>query len=151
VAPVVIGWEMVEAEPNDVNYEDFDDLELSQDLGMLSGVGFVDILTGALRYDGNEGSWNGDVDSFKFQVEESLVMSFTFDWPGDDVDLDINVFDADGNIVDQGWYGHPEIPEIGPERYEPGQDYYLTLLIWSAPSNAAGDEISWELALEQTP
>lgn len=153
-ATAVIGqtWEVVE--PNDTNltdalqYGDAFDPTSAQDLGILSGPGFVDEIVGGAMRDNGDGYWTGENDSFKFQVPEPLLLNFNLSWSNPDYDLDIVLIDAEGNTLDQGFYGFPEIPEVGTEVLQPDTDYFLGVLLWIGPG-VSGEEVPYDLTLEQ--
>lgn len=149
-APVVVGFDIYEIEPNDTDVAYyFEEKDLAQDLGSLSGPGFVDIVSGAIIYDSEDQGWSGENDTFKFQVPESSAINFTMSWGSSGTDLDILMLDAEGNIVDYGYYGFPEVPVYGTSvLYEPGMDYYIAILLWSTP-DPLGTSYPWELTLEQ--
>ena len=135
-APVVVGFDIYEIEPNDTDVAYyFEEKDLAQDLGSLSGPGFVDIVSGAIIYDSEDQGWSGENDTFKFQVPESSAINFTMSWGSSGTDLDILMLDAEGNIVDYGYYGFPEVPVYGTSvLYEPGMDYYIACLLYTSPS-----------------
>ncbi len=153
IAPAMIGqvWDEATTEPNDTDIGDaFDNPDGAYDLGVLSGPGFVDIIENGSLTDNGYNYWTGDNDTFKFQVPEPLFLNFTLSWDDPAHDLDIVLVDAEGNLLDQGYYGFPEIPEVGTEILQPGQDYYLGVLLWIGTGNE-GDTIGYELSLEQLP
>ncbi|MCO4744720.1 MAG: hypothetical protein KC912_08025 [Proteobacteria bacterium] len=151
-APLVIGWEVDEVEPNDtVADSNVPSLDIAngtfQDLGMLSGPGFVDIISGGIVYEGNPDTWDADVDGYKFQVTEPTSLLFTLDW-AESVDLDILIMDADEEVLGLGYFNQPEVNEYPDEVYQPGQDYYIGVMIWTSGDDP-GTSYDYTLALEQ--
>ena len=151
-APLVIGFEVDEVEPNDSTADssvpslDLESTEI-QDIGTLSGPGFVDIIRGAVTYEGNADSWDADVDTFKFQVPEPTTLLFTLDW-AEAADIDILIMDADNEVLGLGYFNQPETNEYPDSLYSPGQDYFIGIMIWAAPDDP-GTSYAWELGLEQ--
>lgn len=152
IAPIVVGFDVSEIEPNDVpSIDPSVEGDLAQDLGILSGPGFVDIVEGACDFGAGDGygywgAYATDTDFFKFQVPERLELAFTLSWDDSAVDLDVIVMDSAGTQLDQGYYGFPEVNENAPLILEPGQDYFIAALPWSSPS---ADPVPYELRLEQ--
>lgn len=153
IADAVIGqvWDEATTEPNDTDIGDsFQDPSGAFDLGMLSGPGFVDVIDNASLEDNGTNEWSGDNDTFKFQVPAPTRLNFTLSWADPAIDFDVLVVDAEGNVIDLGYYGFPEIPYYGTEVLQPGQDYYIAALLWIGTGNA-GDQIPYDLTLEQLP
>lgn len=151
-SPLVIGWEMDETEPNDVPVDlslnlDLSDPSLAQDIGLLSGPGFVDFLRGTSPFETDEPGFLHDVDAFKFQVPTTQEIFFTLDWDDDGADIDIAMVDGDGAFYDHGATANkPETNAWGGAILEPEVDYFFVVLGYSA---AAGSEVSYQLMLEQ--
>lgn len=151
IAPVVIGqeWDEATTEPNDTDIsEEFVDKDLAYDLGVLSGAGFVDKIYNGSVTDNGYNYWTGDNDTFKFQVPEPVLLNFNLKWSDSEHDLDVILTDSEGNTIDQGFYGFPEIPEVGTEVLQPGQDYYIAVLLWIG-TGVDGDALTYELSMEQ--
>lgn len=103
VFPKVIGQTVVEEQPDATNADvvfndevgvytlDFDTLAV-QDLGMLSGLGYVDVVDGNITF-GGEG-WNGanDSDAFAFTVPEPMYVSMVAGWPDASADIDFGIW-----------------------------------------------------------
>ncbi|MBN2801330.1 MAG: hypothetical protein JXX28_19470 [Deltaproteobacteria bacterium] len=152
-APLVIGWEADEEEPNDVpvdsaNFEvDVSDANLAQDLGALSGPGFVDILRGSSPIETDAGGWVHDVDAFRFTVPVAEEIFFTLEWSDDTMDLDLALVDSSGEWLDHGaTSAKPEVNAWGGAVLEPGEDYFLVVLGYIG---TPATDPTWELSLEQ--
>ena len=152
IAPLVIGQEFDEQEPNDadsVTYASWDldpaDMGNANDLGVLSTPGEVDIVRGTTPFESPEADWIHDHDLFRFQVPVSELLYFNLDWSDGDADFDAIIYDSSGAAID--WMITYDKPELGGG-YAPfvaGDDYFLVILPWTGPDGATVD---WELIIE---
>ena len=151
-APLVIGQEFTEQEPNDANsvtYASWDldpsDMANANDLGILSTPGEVDILRGTTPFESDTADWVHDNDLFKFQVPVTELLYFNLDWSVSEADVDAVIFDSAGEPID--WMVTYDKPELGGgyAPFLPGEDYYLVILPWVGPD---GTTMDWELILE---
>ena len=148
-APVVIGLELVEIEPNE-GFVDVGTFELDvtnatpQDLGMLSGPGFVDFLTGEIFIFDDATGFVHDSDTFTFTVPASELLYFELGWDGD-ADIDVIFFDSEGVALD--WAASLENPEVSGGYWEfvPDETYYLSVLGYAGTADVANP---WELKME---
>jgi len=151
IAPLVIGLEIDEVEPNDgvVNTDAFV-LDVAgatpQDVGELSGDGFVDIFRGAITFTADAGFEANDGDIFQFTVPHPMTAFFNLDWDLDGSDLDVVIFDAEGTALD--WAASSARPEVdgGYSELLPGETYYLGVLGYEGP---VGGVATYELTLEE--
>ena len=81
-------------------------------------------------------------------ASSTMFLNFKLAWADSNVDMDIVLVDSEGNLLDQGYYGFPEIPEVGTEVLQPGQDYYIAVLLWIG-TGVDGDALTYELSMEQ--
>jgi hypothetical protein len=150
-APLVIGEEVDEVEPNDLPVDidmgtiDISDPGPAQDLGVLSGPGVVDIVRGQLDFIDDQPSWDHDVDGFTFQVPEMSYILFTLYWDNESFDLDFLISDDTGETLDLGYFNFPETSEYQPT-YEPGTTYYLAIIGYLGDPAAPS---AYELRMEQ--
>lgn len=111
VFPKVIGQEVAETLPDTTlaeldlaDYTLITDTLVSQELGMLSGLGYVDIVTGSSVLDPAASGWNGtnDSDAFAFTVPESMNVRLIAAWPDATADIDFGIWyaDADYGLTD---------------------------------------------------
>jgi hypothetical protein len=151
-APLVIGQEFTEVEPNDadsVTYASWEldpaDMANANDLGVLSAPGEVDILRGTTPFESDTADWVHDNDLFKFEVPETELLYFNLDWSLGDADLDAVIFDASGEPID--WMVTYDKPELGGgyAPFLPGEVYYLIIVPWIGPN---GSTMDWELIME---
>ncbi len=151
-APLVIGQEFTEQEPNDadsVTYASWEldpaDMGNANDLGVLSVPGEVDILRGTTPFTSDSADWVHDHDLFKFQVPVTELLYFNLDWSEGDADLDAIIYDSTGEPLD--WLVTYDKPELGGGygAFVPEEDYYLVILPWMGPN---GTTMDWELILE---
>lgn len=154
VQPVVIGWELAETEPNNVEVDDSYSVLSGTPMALpeASGPGFVDVLTGRLDFPEADPEWSGENDSFSFTVPEDMGLVATLRWADEGYNIDMNWNGGDGAILGAGW----DVGDVNPERFDsvanyglvlsPGQTYTLTLLPWSG---AAGG-VDYTLTLEWT-
>jgi hypothetical protein len=151
-APLVIGVETDEVEPNDVPIDsdaftlDLTDTSAAQDLGTLTGLGFVDVLHGECPIDSDEEGYVHDVDVFTFQVPEAMVLYFTATWDeGEAVDVDVLVFDGTGEVVDGAITSSYPEADGGYFEYEPGVTYFLAVAGWLG---VPGSPVPYDLLIE---
>lgn len=144
--PKVIGIVTAESQPDttiaelNADYTLNLDTLVSQDIGMLSGLGYVDILDGSSVLDPATAGWGGgnDSDAFAFTVPESVLVRMSAAWADVAADLDFGIW---GDFPPYGTIDYfssfsdsycltganPEICEtIVP--LEPGITYYLVAL-----------------------
>lgn len=139
VAPIVIGQEFTDTEPNDAVYTSvafppsLDGAAMAtaaQDVGVLSGPGFADLFAGSITW--NDLSTYGygahDSDVYRFEVPAPSKLLLFADWDTSQADLDVFVFDADGGFVDgAASYDKPEVGG-GTFTFEPGETYFLHIV-----------------------
>lgn len=150
IAPMVIGMEVDEVEPNDgvVNTDAFV-LDLAgatpQDVGELSGDGYIDLFRGTITLTADAGFEANDADIFQFTVPHPMTAFFNLDWDLDGADLDVVIFDAEGTALD--WAASSARPEVdgGYSELLPGETYYLGVLGYEGPD---GGVATYELMLE---
>lgn len=151
LAPIVIGFEIDEVEPND-QVVDFYSFELdvstpgaAQDIGVLSGGGFVDIVHAQMEIFDDTYDYVHDADSFQFTVPEPVTLLFTTSW---DVDADLDVFtnEADGGNLEFAWTANNPEAAGGAYTYEPGEIYFLSVLGYTGP---VGTPFPYTLEIEQ--
>lgn len=151
--PKVIGIQSVETTPDttvaEINEADYTlnlDTLVAQDLGMLSGLGYVDTVDGASTISGSGWSAN-DGDAYAFTVPEQMYVRMTGSWgnAADDIDFGIwGNYDPYGTIDYFSSFGdsycltgaNPEYCELIVP-LEPDITYYLVALGYSGD---AGDE-----------
>ncbi len=114
IAPKVIGVEVTETLPDttiaevDANTVLNVDTLVAQDIGMLSALGYVDVITGSTTFDGSEG-WGGgnDSDAYAFTVPDSRYVVMRAEWPDSTADIDLGIFydDPDYGYIDLMAYG----------------------------------------------
>lgn len=100
VFPKVIGQTIAEALPDttngDINAADYSlilDTLVVQDVGMLSGLGYVDIVDGASDMSSGASGWDGnDSDVFAFTVPEPMYVSMVAGWADTTADIDFGIW-----------------------------------------------------------
>ncbi|MDP2304448.1 MAG: hypothetical protein Q8P18_00300 [Pseudomonadota bacterium] len=147
VFPKVIGIQATEtlpdttlAEIDPAAYTLIADTLVAQELGMLSGLGYVDIVSGSSVLDPATSGWNGtnDSDAFAFTVPESMYVRMLAAWPDAAADIDFGIWylDPEYGIVDLfSTFGdsycltgaNPEVCE-SVVTLEPEVTYYLLAL-----------------------
>ncbi|MFN7146867.1 MAG: hypothetical protein ACK4YP_24040, partial [Myxococcota bacterium] len=146
VAPKVIGVQVAEEVP-DVTLAEVDAATgvldtttlVAQDIGLLSGLGYVDIITGTTTFDPSYEGWNlgNDSDAFAFTVPESMYVRMKVTWPDKTADIDIGIFfdDPDYGFSDLMGYSDPNcMTAADPEEctsvitLEPEIPYYVVPL-----------------------
>ena len=146
VFPKVIGLQVVETEPDTtvavVSPADTTlDLAtlLAQDMGIASGVGFVDVIDGGSDMtSGVEGWGDNDGDAFSFTVAESVKVKMVASWPDPAADVDLGIFGPyeDGTTIDYfGSFGatycmtaaDPEVCTM-EVTLDPGVTYWVVVL-----------------------
>lgn len=151
--PIQIGWEFAETEPNDVeldqaNYVLVGDLSAANELPVASGLGYVDLVTGALTFEVVDPAFSGDNDVFALTSAESLGATITLDWDDAGADIDMFIFNQDGQLVAYAAsVAKPEVAVLSDfgATIEPGQQLLLQLLGYSAAE--VGDK-TYEIAVE---
>lgn len=149
IAPLVIGLDTVEAEPNDLAIDATSYTSVppgdATDLGVLSGVGFVDRFTGSITFTTGEGYGPHDFDAWAVEVPADEAMLITMDWDVDSADIDVWVFDESGAILDGA--ASVSKPEVGGGAavLSPGRTYYVVVAGYSGPENGS---TAYELLLE---
>lgn len=162
VAPKVIGIQVAETLPDetvaDVSLADttLDPTTLvAQEIGMLSGLGYVDIITGSSTFDPTFEGWGAgnDSDAFAFTVPESMYVRMKASWPDSTADIDLGIFyeDADYGYIDLfGSFGESycmtgDDPEICTSvvTLEPEISYWVIPLAY-----AGTDEQAYTIELE---
>lgn len=145
VAPKVIGVEAVEEQPDatvaelDADLILVEDTLAAQDLGMLSGLGYVDIVDGTIEFDPAVSGWTGnDGDAFAFMVPETMYVKLTASWEDAAADVDFGIWGYYEGYGFIDWFSsfgdsycltgaNPEVCEtIVP--FEPETTYYLVAL-----------------------
>jgi len=149
-APLVIGREVDEEEPNDLAINpdftlDLTSPEDAQDIGLLSGPGFVDIFRGHIDIGAGEGFIH-DVDVYAFQVPEDLLLYLTMDWDDDAADIDVIVYDDTGEYTDAAATTAKPESDGGWWLYEPELMYYLVV---AGYAGTPGTSPAYELTVEQ--
>lgn len=146
VAPKVIGVQVAEELP-DVSLAEVDPATgvldtttlVAQDIGLLSGLGYVDIITGSTTFDPSYEGWNAgnDSDAYAFTVPESVRVRMKVTWPDDTADIDVGIFfdDPDYGFSDLMGYSDPNCmtgadPEVCTSviTLEPEIPYYVVPL-----------------------
>jgi hypothetical protein len=150
LAPAVIGFDRTETEPNDV-VVDIGSFALdptlavdqAEDIGMLSGDGYIDILRGTIDIGEGDG-WIHDSDSFMFTVPVEMTLFISLGWDTD-ADLDLVVNDgATGDPLDwSAGLANPEVDAQGYTELFPEEIYFLTVLGYS------GASANYELCVEE--
>lgn len=146
-APLVIGVEVDETEPNDLEIRDDFTLNLAsgtaQDVGGLTGLGFVDVFRGTIELGEGEGFVH-DVDVFAFTVPEPMTLQLNLGWDSD-ADIDIIVYDEAGEVTDAA--ASLANPELGGGEwvYETELQYYLVV---AGYAGEAGSAPAYELRVE---
>lgn len=104
VFPKVIGQQVTETTPDTTlaeidpaAYTLIEETLVAQELGMLSGLGYVDIVSGSSLLDPAGSGWNGtnDSDAYAFTVPESMYVRMSAGWPDVEADLDFGIWYAD--------------------------------------------------------
>jgi len=151
VAPLVIGQEFDEVEPNNVGMTgyglDLSTIDQATDAGTLSGPGFVDVFRGTNDITSSDSAWTHDMDTWSFMVPEPSWLYFKLDWDDDAADIDAPVFDSTGAWVDGPASGAKPDVDGGYWLFEPGEVYYLTVLGYVGTEGSAP---AYELFVEQT-
>lgn len=106
VFPKVIGLTVAEEPSEGVVAEDgtLDMTTLvAQEIGVASGLGYVDVFDGSIEFDPTVEAWEGnDADFYAFTVAEPLLARMTVVWPTATFDIDAGVF---GDTTGYGDYG----------------------------------------------
>ncbi|MCB9746284.1 MAG: hypothetical protein H6741_17850 [Alphaproteobacteria bacterium] len=157
IAPLVVGWEVDEVEPNDVvtlNPDGYPTVELAdlanaQVLEVGSGFGFVDIIHGTLEGLTTGIGWEGPTDYFAMSVDEPLYVTATLTWSDSAGNLDLLLMDSAAEAVVGGWLWSDTSPEyfvLSEVDYllEPGEVYYLAVLPW----DGADGDYNYQIQLE---
>ncbi len=100
VFPKVIGQTLTETLPDvtngDINAADYTlilDNLVVQDIGMLSGLGYVDIVDGSSDMSSGGSGWDAnDSDVFAFTVPEPMYVSMVASWPDTTADIDFGIW-----------------------------------------------------------
>lgn len=161
--PKVIGVQATETTPDtsvaklDADYALIEDSLVAQDLGMLSGLGYVDIVDGTATMSGADGWDANDGDAYAFTVPATTNVRLTASWPdaADDIDFGIWGYYEGYGIID--WFSsfgdsycltgsNPESCET-VVTLEPDTTYYLVALGYAGES---GDE-PYHIELEWMP
>ncbi len=162
--PKVIGVESVEGADDtvveiDAEYKLNGDTVVAQDVGALSGIGFVDTFDGFLALSGGVGWEANDADAYAFTLVEPASVIMTGSWGNASSDLDFGIW---GYVDGTGWVdwfsnfssyesyclyaSNPEIcTTVVP--LDPDVTYYLIALGYSGD---AGDE-PYHIELEWIP
>lgn len=154
--PIQIGWEFAETEPNDVaidgtTYNLSGDLSGANVLPTSSGLGYVDVLSGALEYTIDDPGWADDNDVFALTVSESVGAVISAEWSDAGADVDLHLYDSTGTLIAAGWAVANSNPEVVNTAdwgitFEPGQTYYVGLFGYSG---TAGSK-DWSMSIEYT-
>jgi hypothetical protein len=147
VFPKVIGQEVVEVVP-DTTLAEVDeatgilntDTLVAQEVGMLSGLGYVDLIDGSSVLDPSAADgWNTghDSDAYAFTVPEEMYVTMTVDWPDTTADLDIGIWSQDAYYGMIDLFAYSDVtcstgsdPEVCEAAYplEPDTQYYVLVL-----------------------
>jgi len=101
VFPKVIGQVFAETLPDttlaEINAADYTlilETLVAQDLGMLTGLGYVDVVDGSSDVSSGAGGWNGanDSDAYAFTVPETMYVSMVAGWADPSTDLDFGIW-----------------------------------------------------------
>ncbi|MDP2317384.1 MAG: hypothetical protein Q8P41_31155 [Pseudomonadota bacterium] len=104
VFPKVIGQQVTEtlpdttlAEIDPADYTLVMDTLVAQEIGMLTGLGYVDIVSGSAVLDPAMSGWNGtnDSDAFAFTVPETMYVRMSAGWADPEADIDFGIWYAD--------------------------------------------------------
>jgi hypothetical protein len=147
VFPKVVGVEVAETLPDttlaEIDLADYSlvaDTLVAQDVGMLSGLGYVDIVSGTSVLDPSTSGWNGgnDSDAYAFTVPTSMYVRMSGSWPDSAADLDFGIWyaDPDDGLIDlfSSWGDSYCLTGANPElcesvvTLEPDTTYYLVAL-----------------------
>jgi hypothetical protein len=147
VFPKVIGQQVTETLP-DTTVAEIEPADttliletlVAQELGMLTGLGYVDIVSGSTVLDPAMSGWNGtnDSDAFAFTVPESMYVRMIAGWGDAEADIDFGIWytDPDYGVIDLfSSFGttycltgaNPEVCE-SVVTLEPDVTYYLLAL-----------------------
>lgn len=149
VFPKVIGRTITETEP-DTTFAALDansilvlDTLVAEDIGMLTGLGYVDVLEGNSDVSSGGVGWEfNDSDAFAFTVPEPMYVSMVASWPDTAADIDFGIF---GDYPDYGYIdffgsfsassycmtgADPEVCTLVVP-LEPGVTYYILALGYS--------------------
>ncbi|MFZ5478554.1 MAG: hypothetical protein ACOZNI_17420, partial [Myxococcota bacterium] len=156
VRPKVLGIVTVEEEPDateahlDADYLLVLDTLAAQDIGVVSGLGFVDTIDGVLNVVSDSGVYDdNDSDAYAFQVAEELHVTMTAGFDNAAADLDFGLFgEYDGVWLDYTDYTcfnvlNPELcTTVVP--LQPGATYYVLALGYSGIGDDAYHiELEW--------
>ncbi len=160
--PKVIGVVSTETLP-DTTFAELDadsvlvlDTLVAQDLGMLSGLGYVDTIDGTSALTGTSGWATNDSDAYSFTVPESMNVRMTASWDNvaDDIDFGIwGNYDPYGTIDYFSSFGDSYCLTGSDPEYcetvvtlEPDVTYYLLALGY-----AGAEDEPYHIELEWTP
>lgn len=141
------------AELDDADYSLVPDSLVFQTLGTMTGLGFVNTVTGSIVFEPDVPGWNEhDSDAYAFEVPVSAYVRMRASWDDPLADLDFGIFHDDGTqILDlfltygESWCWSTANPEVctTPVTLEPGETYYLVALGYLGT-----DEQAYSIALE---
>ena len=146
----VVGFTYEEQEPNELSVDadgewitPVDPAE-ANDLGVLSGPGFVDIITGSTSFYSADYGYIHDDDAFVFELPSTLQVNFVLGWEGD-ADIDVYLIDEEAEIWEYG--ASYDNPELGGGYYDlkPSKKYFLSVLGYLGPD---GEDVPYELKIE---
>lgn len=150
--PIQIGWEFSETEPNDVeldgtNYVLIGDVAGANVTPTASGLGYVDIISGAVTYATDDPEWAGDNDVFALPADEALNAVVTLEWDDAAADVDLLIFNDAGELI--AYAASAALPEVAilgdfGASTAAGGMIYFQVLGWSG---TAGDK-NYTLSLE---
>lgn len=138
--PKVIGIQATETLP-DVTVAQLDAVGyldettvVAQDLGMLSGLGYVDTIDGSSTLTGLEGTDQNDIDVYSFTVPEAMNVRMVASWPNVVTDIDFGIWGNDPAYGTFDWFSWGDTycqTAADPEAcetvvaFEPGLTYYV--------------------------
>ncbi|MSP57060.1 MAG: hypothetical protein EXR69_15900 [Myxococcales bacterium] len=160
--PKVIGIEATETLPDEtlaqldaVGYLD-ETTVVAQDLGMLSGLGYVDTIDGSSALTGEEGTASNDIDVYSFTVPEAMNVRMKASWPTVATDIDFGIWGNDPAYGTFDWFdwgdtycqtgSNPEACET-VVALEAGATYYVLAMGYLGP---VGEE-PYHIELEWVP
>jgi hypothetical protein len=138
LAPEVVGQVQDELETNHPAFDDAGGLAPAdpgtfQDLGALSGAGFVDYVNGVSDFAGDGAG--ADDDRYRFTAGAAFSLSASLEWEGG-ADIDWYLFDSAGELVDLG--ATSANPELGDgAALVSGETYYLVVVPYEGAANTS--------------
>lgn len=153
-APLVIGYELDETEPNDLPEDEEGewitpiDPANANNGGVLSGAGVVDIFRGTLDFKSADAGYVHEQDAFAVTFPSELVVTMQLSW-GDDSDIDVYLLDENAEIWEaSAGYDNPEVSEPAGTVL-PDTQYYLVVIGYLGPAGGSAASVPYELRIEQ--